>query len=140
MAELPLVGLRVLALEQAVAAPLCTRHLADLGADVVKVERPDGGDFARGYDSAVNGLSSWWVCLNGGKRSLAVDLKHERGRRIVGELAARAGVVVQNFGPGAMDRLGLGVDQLRARHPRLIACEVTGYGEPGPYATRKAYD
>ncbi len=140
MSDLPLTGLRVVALEQAVAAPLCTRHLADLGADVVKVERPDGGDFARAYDSAVNGLSSWWVVLNGGKRSLAVDLKDARGREIVERLVARADVVVQNFAPGAMERLGLGVDQLRARHPRLIACAISGYGEAGPYAGRKAYD
>lgn len=140
MGELPLTGLRVVALEQAVAAPLCTRHLADLGADVVKVERPDGGDFARAYDSAVNGLSSWWVVLNGGKRSLAVDLKDARGQEIVKRLVARADVVVQNFAPGAMERLGLGVDQLRARHPRLIACAISGYGDAGPYAGRKAYD
>jgi len=140
MGELPLTGLRVVALEQAVAAPLCTRHLADLGADVVKVERPDGGDFARAYDSAVNGLSSWWVVLNGGKRSLAVDLKDARGREIVERLVARADVVVQNFAPGAMERLGLGVDQLRARYPRLIACAISGYGDAGPYAGRKAYD
>ncbi len=140
MSELPLTGLRVVALEQAVAAPLCTRHLADLGADVVKVERPDGGDFARAYDSVVNGLSSWWVVLNGGKRSLAVDLKDARGREVVERLAARADVVVQNFAPGAMERLGLGVDQLRARYPRLIACAISGYGDAGPYAGRKAYD
>lgn len=138
--SLPLAGVRVLAIEQAVAAPLCTRHLADLGADVVKVERPGEGDFARAYDTILNGLATWWVWLNGGKRSVAVDLKDERGRGIVRQLAERADVVVQNFGPGAMERLGLGVDQLRARCPRLIACSVSGYGDEGPYATRKAYD
>ena len=140
MSDLPLRGIKVLAIEQAVAAPLCTRHLADLGADVVKIERPDGGDFARGYDSAVNGLASWWVCLNGGKRSVAVDLKQQQGVDIVERLAARADVVVQNFAPGAMERLGLGVDQLRARYPRLIACAISGYGDGGPYNGRKAYD
>ncbi len=140
MPPLPLSGIRVLALEQAVAAPLCTRHLADLGADVIKVERPDGGDFARGYDSAVLGLSSWWIALNGGKRSIAINLKEERGRQIVRDLAGQAAVVVQNFAPGAMERLGLGVDQLRARHPSLIACAISGYGSEGAYAGRKAYD
>lgn len=140
MGELPLVGIRVVALEQAVAAPLCTRHLADLGADVVKIERPGEGDFARAYDTALGGLSSWWVCLNGGKRSAAVDLKDQRGQEIVRRLVARADVMVQNFAPGATERLGLGVDQLRARHPRLIACVISGYGDAGPYAGRKAYD
>lgn len=138
--SLPLIGIRVAALEQAVAAPLCTRHLADLGAEVVKVERPNEGDFARGYDSALSGLSSWFVWLNGGKRSLAVDLKEPRGREVVERLIAGADVVVQNFGPGAMERLGLGVEQLHARFPRLIACSISGYGESGPYAERKAYD
>jgi crotonobetainyl-CoA:carnitine CoA-transferase CaiB-like acyl-CoA transferase len=138
--SLPLDGLRVVALEQAVAAPLATRHLADLGADVVKIERPGEGDFARAYDSLVGGLSSWWVWLNGGKRSLAVDLKDERGQGIVAQLIERADVVVQNLGPGAAERLGLGADQLRARHPRLIACTISGFGDAGPYAGRKAYD
>lgn len=140
MTGLPLAGIRVLALEQAVAAPLCTRHLVDLGADVVKVERPGEGDFARAYDTILDGLATWWVWLSGGKRSIALDLKHERGQRIVHEFAERADVVVQNFAPGAMERLGLGVDQLRHRHPHLIACVISGYGDAGPYATRKAYD
>lgn len=140
MTTLPLAGLRVLAIEQAVAAPLCTRHLADLGADVIKVERPGEGDFARSYDTIVHGLASWWVCLNAGKRSIALDLKDDRARRVVDQLAARADVVVQNFAPGAMERLGLGVDQLRGRYPRLVACAISGYGDTGPYATRKAYD
>src|SRR6266508_3433733 len=107
---LPLAGIRVVALEQAVAAPLCTRHLADLGADIVKIERPGEGDFARAYDTAVNGLSSWFVWLGRGKRSLTLDLKDPRGQEIVHRLAADADVVVQNFAPGALDRLGLGVD------------------------------
>src|SRR5918998_2045809 len=102
---LPLAGIKVVALEQAVAAPLCTRHLADLGADVVKVERPGEGDFARGYDTAVNGLSSWFVWLSRGKRSVTLDLKHARGQEIARRLAAGADVVVQNFAPGALDRL-----------------------------------
>ena len=137
---LPLDGIRVVALEQAVAAPLCTRHLADLGADVLKIERPREGDFARNYDAAVNGLSSWFVWLNRNKRSLTVDLKAPRGQEIVHRLAAEADVVVQNFAPGAFDRLGLGVDQLRTRYPQLIACSINGYGDDGPYRDRKAYD
>src|SRR5215208_6352763 len=136
----PLAGIKVVALEQAVAAPLCTRHLADLGAEVVKVERSGEGDFARGYDSAVKGLASWFVWANRGKRSLTLDLKHARGQEIAARLVAGADVVVQNFAPGALDRLGLGVDQVRAAHPRLIACSLTGYGEDGPYRDRKAYD
>ncbi|MFN8556123.1 MAG: CaiB/BaiF CoA-transferase family protein [Dehalococcoidia bacterium] len=140
MTRLPLTGVRVLALEQAVAAPLCTRHLADLGADVVKVERPGEGDFARGYDSLLGGLASWLVWLNGGKRSIAVDLKHEAGRQIIHRLADRADIVVQNFLPGTMEKLGLGVDQLRAGRPRLIAVAISGFGETGSYASRKAYD
>jgi itaconate CoA-transferase len=137
---LPLAGITVVALEQAVAAPLCTRHLADLGAVVIKVERPGEGDFARAYDTAANGLSSWFVWLNGGKRSLTLDLKHPEGGAIARRLAEGADVVVQNFAPGALDRLGLGVDQLRERNPRLVACSITGYGEDGPYRDRKAYD
>jgi itaconate CoA-transferase len=138
--QLPLAGVRVIALEQAVAAPLCTRHLADLGADVIKVERPGEGDFARAYDTAVNGLSSWFVWLNRGKRSLTLDLKDPRGRDVVHRLAVDADVVVQNFAPGALDRLGLGLDQLRGVNSRLIACSITGYGDDGPYRDRKAYD
>ena len=140
MPAAPLAGIKVVALEQAVAAPLCTRHLADLGADVVKIERPGEGDFARGYDTAVNGLASWFAWLNRGKRSLTLDLKHPRGREVVERLVAGADVVVQNFAPGALDRLRLGVDQLRERRPHLIACSITGYGEDGPYRDRKAYD
>ena len=139
-AALPLAGIRVVALEQAVAAPLATRHLADLGAEVIKVERPGEGDFARAYDSTVHGLSSWFVWLNRGKQSITLDLKQPGGREVAERLIAGADVVVQNFAPGALDRLGLGVAQLRARYPALIACSVTGYGEDGPYRDRRAYD
>src|ERR687893_2148856 len=111
----PLAGVRVLALEQAVAGPLCTRHLADLGADVVKIERPGGGDFARGYDRSVKGLSSYFVWLNRGKRSLSLDLKHESAREILTRLIERSDVLVQNLGPGAIDRLGFAPAELRRR-------------------------
>ena len=136
----PLEGVRVVALEQAVAAPFCTRHLADLGADVVKVERPGGGDFARRYDSVVQGLSSYFVWLNRSKRSLTLDVKASGGRELLGRLLERADVFVQNLGPGVAERLGLGADALRERHPRLIVCELSGYGSSGPYRERKAFD
>jgi itaconate CoA-transferase len=136
----PLAGIRVVAFEQAVAAPLATRHLADLGADVIKVERKGEGDFARAYDSVIHGTSTWFAWLNRRKRSLSLDLKHERGREIAEKLVAGADVVVQNFAPGAFDRIGLGVDQLHERYPRLIAVSITGYGEDGPYRDRRAYD
>jgi itaconate CoA-transferase len=137
---MPLAGIRVVAFEQAVAGPLATRHLCDLGADVVKVERIGEGDFARAYDSVIHGTSTWFAWLNRGKRSLTLDMKHERGLEIAERLVANADVVVQNFAPGAFERLGLGVDQLRERYPKLIACAITGYGETGPYRDRKAYD
>jgi itaconate CoA-transferase len=136
----PLEGVRVVALEQAVAAPLCTRHLADLGADVVKVERPDGGDFARRYDSVIAGLSAYFVWLNRGKRSLTLDLKTAGGKELLGRLLARADVFVQNLGPGVAERLDLGATPLRADHPRLVVCELSGYGSSGPYRQRKAFD
>ncbi|MCC6178595.1 MAG: CoA transferase [Chloroflexi bacterium] len=136
----PLDGVRVVALEQAVAAPFCTRHLADLGADVVKVERPDGGDFGRRYDTVVRGMSSYFVWLNRGKRSLTLDLKQAGGREMLGRLLARADVFIQNLGPGVAERLGLGGATLRERHPRLIACDISGYGSSGPYRDRKAFD
>ncbi len=136
----PLAGVRVLAIEQAVAGPLCTRHLADLGADVVKVERREGGDFARRYDTSVKGLSSYFVWLNRGKRSLTLDLKHRSATEILGRLVARSDVVVQNLGPGAMDRLGLAPAELRQRYPALIVCSISGYGRGGPYEWRKAFD
>jgi crotonobetainyl-CoA:carnitine CoA-transferase CaiB-like acyl-CoA transferase len=136
----PLEGLRVVALEQAVAAPFCTRHLADLGADVVKIERPDGGDFGRRYDSVVKGLSSYFAWLNRGKRSLTLDVKSAGGQRLLGRLLERADVFIQNLGPGVADRLGLGATALRERYPRLIVCELSGYGSTGPYRDRKAFD
>jgi formyl-CoA transferase len=138
--SLPLAGLRVVGFEQAVAAPLCTRHLADLGADVVKIERRGEGDFARYYDSVIHGSSTWFTWLNRGKRSLTLDLKNEKGIEIAHKLVERADVVVQNFAPGAFDRLGLDVASLHAKYPRLVACSITGYGEDGPYRDRRAYD
>src|SRR5262245_24949811 len=137
---LPLHGTLVVALEQAVAAPFATRQLADLGARVVKIERPDGGDFARSYDRTVNGLSSYFVWLNRSKQSLTLDLKQRAAREVLDRLIARADVFVQNLGPGAAERLGVGAADLRARHPRLIVCAVTGYGSSGPFARKKAYD
>jgi crotonobetainyl-CoA:carnitine CoA-transferase CaiB-like acyl-CoA transferase len=136
----PLDGITVVSIEQAVAAPFATRQLADLGARVIKVERPDGGDFARSYDHAVNGLSSYFVWLNRSKESLALDLKNAAARAVLERLIGRADVFVQNLAPGAAERLGFGAADLRARHPRLIACAVTGYGSSGPFARRKAYD
>ncbi len=136
----PLSGIRVIALEQAVAGPLCTRHLADLGADVIKIERPDGGDFARRYDTAVKGESSYFVWLNRNKRSLTLNVKHPAARDILHRLLKEADVFVQNFGPGAVDRLGLGAKQLRDSYPRLVICGISGYGTGGPYERKKAFD
>jgi itaconate CoA-transferase len=140
MSALPLAGVTVIALEQAVAVPFATRQLADLGARVIKIERPDGGDFARGYDTTVRGLASHFVWLNRSKESLTLDLKRPEARDVLARLIARADVFVQNLAPGAVDRLGLAADALRARHPRLIVCGLTGYGSTGPYAGKKAYD
>lgn len=137
---MPLTGLRVVALEQAVAGPFCSRQLADLGADVVKIERPDGGDSARAYDGALNGVSAYFAWLNRGKRSVVLDLKQEAGRDACLRLADRADVVVHNLAPGAMERLGLGYDALISRNPRLIWCGISGYGPDGPMRDRKAYD
>jgi itaconate CoA-transferase len=137
--SLPLAGLRVVALEQAVAAPLCSRHLADLGADVVKIERVDGGDFARGYDSFVHGMASHFVWLNRGKRSVALDVRTERGRAALLALTDTADVLVSNLGAGALDRI-VTDGELAARNPRLIRCAISGYGPSGPYRDRKAYD
>jgi itaconate CoA-transferase len=139
-AGLPLAGLVVVALEQAVAAPFATRQLADLGARVIKVERPGGGDFARGYDRTVLGQASYFVWLNRGKESVELDVKTPPGQAALAALLARADIFVQNLAPGAAERLGLGADRLRARHPRLICCSVSGYGPDGPYARKKAYD
>ena len=138
--RLPLTGITVVAVEQAVAGPLATRHLADLGARVIKVERPAEGDFARKYDHAVHGLATHFVWLNRGKESLAVDLKSPRGRRIVGELVARADVFLHNTAPGVVERLGLDAGTLRAADPRLIVANISGYGTSGPRKDRKAYD
>ncbi len=136
----PLAGITVVAVEQAAAAPFATRHLADLGARVVKVERPSGGDFARHYDETVLGQSSYFVWLNRGKESLTLDIKSPEGRTILDELLAGADVLVQNLGPGAARRAGLDNESVRARFPRLIACTISGYGASGPWADRKAYD
>jgi len=140
MTALPLAGITVIALEQAVAVPFATRQLADLGARVIKVERPGVGDFARGYDTTVRGLASHFVWLNRSKESLTLDLKRPEAREVLERLIARADVFVQNLAPGAVDRMGLGAETLRARHPGLIVCGLTGYGSTGPYAGKKAYD
>jgi itaconate CoA-transferase len=137
---LPLSGITVVALEQAVAGPFATRQLADLGARVIKVERPGVGDFARGYDETVEGLSSYFVWLNRGKESVALDIKDPADRAVLDELLAHADVFVQNLLPGAMSRLGLDAPTLRAAHPRLITCSISGYGAEGPYRSKKAYD
>ncbi|ACL61545.1 CaiB/BaiF CoA transferase family protein [Methylobacterium nodulans] len=137
---LPLEGLVVVAIEQAVAAPFCTARLADAGARVIKIERPEG-DFARGYDDVVAGQqSSYFVWLNRGKESLVLDLASETGKQSLRDLLGTADVLVQNLKPGALDRLGFGIESLRREHPRLIACSINGYGESGPLAERKAYD
>ncbi|MEV6013990.1 CaiB/BaiF CoA-transferase family protein [Streptomyces sp. NPDC002667] len=137
---LPLEGITVVAVEQAVAAPFATRQLADLGARVVKVERIDGGDFARGYDTAAQGLASHFVWCNRGKESVALDLKDPRGLDVVRRLVAGADVFVQNLAQGAAARLGLDAATLCAEHPRLIAVDISGYGPSGPYAGKRAYD
>ena len=137
---LPLKGVTVVSVEQAVAAPFATRQLADLGARVIKIERPDGGDFARHYDTTVNGLSSYFVWLNRTKESLTLDLKRPEGARVLTQLLRRADVFVQNLAPGAAHRLGVSPAELRARDPRLIVCSLSGYGTTGPYAQKKAYD
>jgi len=136
----PLDGLLVVALEQAVAAPFATRQLADLGARVIKIERAGAGDFARGYDTTVLGQASYFVWLNRGKESVELDVKSDDGRAAMAALLARADVFVQNLAPGAAARLGLGAEDLLARHRRLICCSVSGYGPDGPYAGKKAYD
>ncbi|MFF3348712.1 CaiB/BaiF CoA transferase family protein [Streptomyces sp. NPDC002779] len=137
---LPLAGITVVAVEQAVSAPFATRQLADLGARVIKVERIDGGDFARGYDTAARGLASHFVWCNRGKESLAVDLKDPRGLDVVRRLVRDADVFVQNLAQGAAARLGLDAATLCAAHPRLIAVDISGYGADGPYADKRAYD
>ncbi|BBX18133.1 carnitine dehydratase [Mycolicibacterium duvalii] len=137
---LPLHGITVLSLEHAVAAPFATRQLADLGARVIKVERPDSGDFARQYDDSVNGSSSYFVWLNRSKESIAIDVKSEQGHKVLHDLADKADVIVQNLGPGAAARLGLSAEAIRDKDPGKIVVSVTGWGSTGPWADRKAYD
>jgi itaconate CoA-transferase len=139
-ARMPLSGIRVVALEQAVAGPLCTRHLADLGADVVKIEYPKGGDLARYYDTVVKGLAAHWVWLNRGKRSVTLDAKQSDDHAVLEALLARADVFVHNLGPGAVERLGFGWETIHERWPGLVSCAISGYGMDGPYEKRKAYD
>ncbi|MDR0242934.1 MAG: CoA transferase [Burkholderia sp.] len=136
----PLDGIKVVTLEHAIAAPFCTRQLADLGARVIKIERPEGGDFARGYDKRVNGLSSHFVWTNRSKESLCLDLKDPGAASVLDALLTDADVLVQNLAPGAADRLGLGYDALSKRFPKLIVCGISGYGPDGPYRDKKAYD
>ncbi len=136
----PLDGITVVTLEHAISAPFATRQLADLGARVIKVERPDTGDFARDYDGAVKGLSAYFVWANRSKESLTLDLKHLKAREILTRLLAGADVFVQNLAPGAADRLGLSAAKLLPAFPRLIVCDISGYGDSGPYRNKKAYD
>jgi crotonobetainyl-CoA:carnitine CoA-transferase CaiB-like acyl-CoA transferase len=137
---LPLEGITVVALEQAVAVPFATRQLADLGARVIKIERVGVGDFARQYESAVRGMSAHFVWLNRSKESLALDMKQPAAQRIVNQLLETADVFIQNLAPGAADRLGFGAALLRATYPQLIICDLSGYGSSGPYRDKKAYD
>lgn len=135
----PLSGLLVVALEQAVAAPYCTSRLADAGARVIKIERAEG-DFARGYDHVAHGESAYFVWTNRGKESLCLDIKNADDRALLARIIAKADVFIQNLAPGAAGRAGFGSDELRKRHPRLITCDISGYGEDGPYRDMKAYD
>ncbi|HYD60483.1 MAG TPA: CaiB/BaiF CoA-transferase family protein [Noviherbaspirillum sp.] len=136
----PLDGITVVTLEHAVAAPFATRQLADLGARVIKIERPGVGDFARAYDNRVDGMASYFVWINRSKESLTLDVKNAESRKILSQLVGKADVLVQNLGPGAAARLGLSVDALRPAHPGLIVCDISGYGKDGPYRDKKAYD
>jgi itaconate CoA-transferase len=136
----PLDGITVVSLEHAIAAPFCTRQLADLGARVIKVERPGTGDFARGYDQRVNGLASHFVWTNRSKESLTLDLKQDSATEVLDSLLATADVLVQNLAPGATARMGLSFEALHQRFPRLIVCDISGYGVGGPYEKKKAYD
>jgi itaconate CoA-transferase len=136
----PLEGITAVSMEQVIAGPFATRQLAELGARVIKIERPGVGDAARSYDTTVKGLSSHFVWVNRSKESLALDVKHPEARDVLGKLLAIADVFVQNLAPGAVERLGLGATELRARHPNLIWCGISGYGPAGPYAQKKAYD
>ena len=138
--SLPLSGLRVIALEQAVAAPFCSRQLADMGADVIKIERPEGGDFSRSYDGALNGLSAYFAWLNRGKRSMVLDIKDEKDQAILKHLLERADIFLHNLAPGVVERLGFGYDSTQAFNSRLIWAGISGYGSDGPYRDKKAYD
>ncbi|NMZ59202.1 CaiB/BaiF CoA transferase family protein [Pseudomonas nitroreducens] len=140
MSSRPLDGITVVSLEHAIAAPFCTRQLADLGARVIKIERPGVGDFARGYDERVRGLASHFVWTNRSKESLSLDLKQEPAQAVLEQLLEQADVLVQNLAPGAAARLGLSFEALHERFPRLIVCDISGYGEGGPYEQKKAYD
>ncbi|MFQ5467736.1 MAG: CaiB/BaiF CoA transferase family protein, partial [Kiloniellaceae bacterium] len=135
----PLAGRLVVSLEQAVAAPYCAARLADAGARVIKIERAEG-DFARGYDRAAKGESAYFVWLNRGKESIVLDIKDPADAALLGRMISRADVFIQNLAPGAAARAGFGSADLRARHPRLVTCDISGYGEDGPYAKMKAYD
>jgi formyl-CoA transferase len=136
---LPLSGLLVVSLEQAVAAPMCSCRLADAGARVIKIERPEG-DFARYYDQLAGGESAYFVWLNRGKESVCLDLTRPDDKALLAAMLARADVLVQNLKPGAITKIGFPIEEIRRKHPRLIVCSISGYGEEGPYASRKAYD
>ena len=136
----PLEGITVVALEQVIAGPFATRQLAELGARVINIERPQGGDPARGYDATVKGLSSHFAWVNRSKESLTLDVKHAASRAVLDKLLSKADVFLHNLAPGAVERLGLGADELRKRQPGLIWCGISGYGPAGPYAKKKAYD
>ncbi|MFZ9098581.1 MAG: CaiB/BaiF CoA transferase family protein [Burkholderiaceae bacterium] len=136
----PLDGITVVSLEHAVAAPFCTRQLADMGARVIKIERPGVGDFARGYDTRVKGLASHFVWINRGKESVTLDLKHPEAQAVLRQLLAQADVLVQNLAPGAAARMGLSFEALHPSLPRLVVCDISGYGNHGPYRDKKAYD
>jgi itaconate CoA-transferase len=140
VAKRPLDGITVVSLEHAIAAPFCTRQLADLGARVIKIERPGAGDFARGYDERVKGLASHFVWTNRSKESLTLDIKHPAAATVLARLLPRTDVLVQNLAPGAAARLGLSFATLHQRYPRLIVCDISGYGDSGPYRDKKAYD
>ena len=137
---LPLEGIKVVSIEQAVAAPFASRQLADYGARVIKIERPGCGDFARGYDEKVKGMASWFIWLNRSKQSVTLNLKNSCAKQILEKLLEESDVLIQNLAPGASDRLGLPGDELLARYPRLIVCNISGYGTSGPYRDKKAYD
>ena len=137
---LPLAGVRVVALEQAVAAPFASRQLADMGADVIKIERPEGGDSARHYDGALHGNSAYFAWLNRGKRSVVLDLKNGQDRDACARLLGNADVFIHNLAPGAVERLGFGYDDLSATNPRIVWCGISGYGPDGPLRDKKAYD